>query len=529
MSKRGASPSTAKRGEGTGALDADASVDAPLDAPAIVASAVREMLRTWPAATVTFPRLTGEGWRRVLAAFGPLVVPRRWPLGIVVDQAADVAAIALGDDADVSLPLTMVAHCYPATSTLAGHWRRQRSRPRQHPLVCLVQGPSGDGALNAHPSPECHRILTALHDALNAFESADTHDVGIDEVNDVDDDDDDDEDDDVFTDQPTRAQHALAVDDATRAFAEGRLHKVVLARRRRRAAHLTESVGLRLLVALGDDEPTGILWARFDGEHLDDVVGCSPEHLVVRHGNTLTLDALAGSLPRNLQTKDDASEDDAALLTSAKDRHEHQVVKDMILASLRDVLGARLESIDAPASPVVKHLGRLSHLHTPIVAKLAASDGENDKGDDEKMDRLVDVLHPTPAVGGTPREGAIAFQAQHEGFDRGLYAGVLRARFPGLDLSVVALRGAHLHDDVVDIYAGGGLVAGSVAETEWRELDTKCAGVEAAWRRVHAPSAADDDDDDDDDDDIASPRRPVSGRGPLDGPDPGALGDGVRP
>ena len=420
-------------------------------------------------------------------------------------------------------PLTLACLPYPSASLSTDDdegddegddapWAALRARgdtPRR-PVVSLHQGPEGSAWLHHNGSGDAVAIL---EDLLAAFRASANSSL---EAPPAMPDDDDDDDGDARphpqplpsgVDRPARHDHARAVAAALEAFDRGDLEKVVLARRRRRRVPggLHPQHGLALLVALAAAEPTGIVWGRLSGDgpaHLDDVVGCTPEHLLVRHGDTLALDTLAGSAPREegrasavaapttspVAHTSDAHGGDVPhqgtthpLLRSAKDRHEHQVVKDMILTSLTRALGPRLRRLEAPDVPGIKRLGRLDHLHTPVTAWL------HPDGDGQHLDAvgtLVRALHPTPAVGGTPRDAALAFQAIHEGFDRGLYAGVVWARLPDVDLAVVALRGAHLHHDTIDIYAGGGLVTGSVPDTEWRELDVKCSGVEAAWAAV---------------------------------------------
>ncbi len=87
------------------------------------------------------------------------------------------------------------------------------------------------------------------------------------------------------------------------------------------------------------------------------------------------------------------------------------------------------------------------------------------------------MLPPTPAVGGVPRESALAFIRQHERHRRGWYAGVVgRISHTSSDLSV-AIRCAHIGPEAIRLYAGAGIVAGSQPDEEWRELDTKIADI----------------------------------------------------
>ena len=181
-------------------------------------------------------------------------------------------------------------------------------------------------------------------------------------------------------------------------------------------------------------------------------LGASPETLCRVRGQSLQTEALAGT---------GAGEE---LLSSNKDRREHAWVVEAIMESLRPLT----RSIEVEAEPGLKRLANVTHLWTPIRAELR--DG---------LDPIVAAraLHPTPAVGGTPRAAALAFQRAHEGFDRGWYAGAIGARGPaGLELCV-GIRSALVHGTEATVYAGAGIVAGSTAAAEWAETSRKASAL----------------------------------------------------
>ena len=99
----------------------------------------------------------------------------------------------------------------------------------------------------------------------------------------------------------------------------------------------------------------------------------------------------------------------AALLSSAKDRREHAVVAEAI----RDALSPLCTRLEMPDRPALLPLCNVQHLHTPVRGLL---DG------DRSALQLVARLHPTPAVGGSPRGDALAAIRAREGMDRGWYA-----------------------------------------------------------------------------------------------------------
>ena len=88
--------------------------------------------------------------------------------------------------------------------------------------------------------------------------------------------------------------------------------------------------------------------------------------------------------------------------------------------------------------------------------------------------RLVEELHPTPAVGGTPREEACRRLRELEPFPRGLYASPLGwVDAEGDGEFVVGIRSALIDGSNARLYAGAGIVDGSDAEREYAETELK--------------------------------------------------------
>jgi menaquinone-specific isochorismate synthase len=189
-------------------------------------------------------------------------------------------------------------------------------------------------------------------------------------------------------------------------------------------------------------------------------IGASPERLVRVAGGRMHTEALAGSAPRG----ESASEDAAlarALLHSEKDLREHQLVLASITRRMAG-LGLQLEHADQPR---LLGLANVQHLHLPISANLPA---------DVHILDLVARLHPTPAVGGTPREPAVAAIARLEPFARGLYGGPQGwVDHRGGGEFFVGIRSALIDGHTATVYAGAGIVAGSVPEKEFAETELK--------------------------------------------------------
>ena len=193
-------------------------------------------------------------------------------------------------------------------------------------------------------------------------------------------------------------------------------------------------------------------------------IGASPERLVRVSKGKLETEALAGSIRRGAGASEDAALA-GALLRSEKDLREHREVLDDIVARLAP-LGIRP---DYPAQPQIRRLANVQHLDTPVNASLP---------DQVPLLDVIGAMHPTPAVGGTPREAAVSRIRELEGFPRGLYAGALgwlNARGGGEFF--VGIRSALVEGAQARVYAGAGIVAGSTPEKEFAETELKFKAI----------------------------------------------------
>ena len=194
---------------------------------------------------------------------------------------------------------------------------------------------------------------------------------------------------------------------------------------------------------------------------VDGFIGSSPETLVTVDAGSVTARVLAGSAARGV---DAASDEEAAtaLATSTKDQDEHRYAVQNVLASLR----SHSPNVMASEMPFTLKLPNLWHL---------ASDIEGDLTDGSTSLDLLDSLHPTAAVAGTPTADALRIIDELEPFDRGRYAGPVG--WVGADGDgewAVALRSAQFDPDGrVTAYAGAGIVAESVPERELLETRMK--------------------------------------------------------
>ena len=249
--------------------------------------------------------------------------------------------------------------------------------------------------------------------------------------------------------------------DAVAAIRAGRLRKVVLAREVTVEAN-RPVLPLDVMGRLRALYPSCMLFS------VGGFVGASPELLVSRRGDAVRSQPMAGTIPRSGDPDVDARLA-AALLASGKDRHEHAMVVDAVAATLRP----HCSSLDVPEEPSIVPLRNVSHLGTVVSGRL---DGAAPSALD-----LAILLHPTPAVGGTPTGDALAYIAEAEGLDRGRYAGPvgwMDARGDGE--WAVGVRSAELDGTRARLFAGVGVVADSVPELELAETQLKLQALLAA-------------------------------------------------
>jgi menaquinone-specific isochorismate synthase len=189
-------------------------------------------------------------------------------------------------------------------------------------------------------------------------------------------------------------------------------------------------------------------------------VGASPELLVRRRGRVATSRPMAGTVPRGDSAAAEAG-GLARLTRSPKEGVEHRLVVDAVAEGLAKVAD-RVEV----GRPEVVRLATVAHLATEITADLT--------GPLPTALDLAGLLHPTPAVGGSPRDAALAAIAALEPFDRGCYAGPVGwVDHTGDGEWAVALRGATLDGRRAHLLAGAGIVPGSDPDAEWVETEHK--------------------------------------------------------
>jgi menaquinone-specific isochorismate synthase len=258
-----------------------------------------------------------------------------------------------------------------------------------------------------------------------------------------------------FVSEPDRFKKSVAT--ALQFIQAHQFDKIVLAD----ALDVTSPIPLNVVTSLSklrSRYPNCYIFSANNGKGAT-FIGASPERLVSIHQNRLMTDALAGSIARGKTRAEDARLAQA-LLNSAKDKHEHQVVIDSISHHLKN-LGLTPQL--APAR--LLQLPNIQHLLTPIRALVTSKI--------HLLDAVAE-LHPTPAVAGAPKKLACEHIRAFESFERSLYAAPIGwVDHEGNGEFAVGIRSAMIQGNHARLFAGAGIVAGSSPEKEFAEVQLK--------------------------------------------------------
>lgn len=200
------------------------------------------------------------------------------------------------------------------------------------------------------------------------------------------------------------------------------------------------------------------------------LVGATPELLLRLTRGLVTSRVLAGTIRRTGDDQRDLALA-ASLARSSKDLEEHEYA----VSSVAESLEPFCSSINVPEVPFVLHLANVMHLASDVTGVLADSMAVRDSF------TLLQSLHPSAAVCGTPRNAAQELIAEIEGMSRGRYAGPvgwIDARGDGE--WGIALRCAEVEGKRARLFAGCGIVAGSDPESEFAESQAKLVPMRTA-------------------------------------------------
>jgi len=308
------------------------------------------------------------------------------------------------------------------------------------PLLEL-RGASGDWTLTLQGDGTCLSDLATLRNRIDGLEEVD---AGIPPPV-------------SRHDFPHQEAWIQRVRKALDAFDQGLLDKIVLARKAMYRFDDTLNV-FALLRRLQDQTPNCFHFL-FQAEGADTFIGASPERLYQRCGMEGRSEAVAGTRPRGSTEKIDRREGEK-LLESEKEQREHAYVRDAIMRTLEPLS----DSVRLDTRARLLKLSRGQHLYSGFDMQLRPGVRDAD---------VIDQLHPTPAVGGEPRNAALAALRDWEEFNRGWYAAPVGWMETGYSEFAVAIRSGLVHGNCLSLFSGAGIVEGSDPDEEWSEIENK--------------------------------------------------------
>ena len=200
------------------------------------------------------------------------------------------------------------------------------------------------------------------------------------------------------------------------------------------------------------------------------LVGATPELLLRLTKSMVTSRVLAGTISKTGDDERDLALA-ASLARSSKDLEEHEYA----VRSVADAIEPFCTSINVPESPFVLHLANVMHLATDVTGALAETLAHVDAF------TILEQLHPSAAVCGTPRPQAGVLISEIEAMSRGRYAGPVGWIDAAGDGELgIALRCGQIKGDSIRIFAGCGIVAGSDPDKELAESEAKFLPMRSA-------------------------------------------------
>jgi len=262
--------------------------------------------------------------------------------------------------------------------------------------------------------------------------------------------------------RPEFGEWSKMIDQAYQSFLDENRKKIVLAREVTLELEFSPNPLAILRALSGIDSPEGrnnLTLFCIQPNSEESFIGATPETLYRRQGRLLYTEAVAGTRSRGSSQEEDCRLAND-LLSSKKDLEEHRLVGEMI----RNELAAIGSNIEVDRSPFVLKGKYWQHLKQSFRCYLHKHITD---------EQILAYLHPTPAVGGYPKTGAIELIRAIEPFDRGWYAGPVGWISDDAAEFAVAIRSAHIKGNKITLFSGLGVVDGSDSIDEWNELELK--------------------------------------------------------
>jgi len=227
----------------------------------------------------------------------------------------------------------------------------------------------------------------------------------------------------------------------------------------RRSTHVTEEAlnPLELLASIREDQ--SIRFA-FQFSPSSTFIGATPERLYKRVDRQILTEAIAGTRPLGKAKEKE-------LLEDPKEQREFEFVKTSIAEGLKPLC----KSLSPSSETKILKTSTVQHLHCSFEGELLGN---------VQDDEILSALHPSAAIGGLPKSSALEHLLNYEPFERGWYASPLGFLSQKEAEFAVGIRSALVEKNQLHLFAAAGIVAGSTADKEWKELQHKIA----LWNKI---------------------------------------------
>jgi len=258
-------------------------------------------------------------------------------------------------------------------------------------------------------------------------------------------------------DNPQKDKWLQNINLAISTFGFEQISKIVLSRKT--VFKLKEKISPVLLLRLLKKINIETYDFCFQNEENNGFFGCTPELLFSRVNNKIYSEALAGTILRGKNPKEE-KEFGEDLMNSKKDSDEYRFVFDYI----KSVLENLCKTVKVINKKDILKLSYVQHI-------LSSFEGNLKPGSDDF--KIISSIHPTPAVSGYPKQNIKELIKRYETFYSGFYAGPVG--WIGKDGSefAVGIRSGIINNNYLSVFSGAGIVKKSSPEAEWNEIENK--------------------------------------------------------
>ena len=252
---------------------------------------------------------------------------------------------------------------------------------------------------------------------------------------------------------PLKEEWVTMVSQAQHQFRGSDLSKVVLARQSQ--VEFDQELNPFCLMTFIQANDPGLIHFVQTFDNGAAFIGGTPERLFELVDSQLTSEAIAGTFKKGAEKQQ--------VLNQQKERDEHQYVADYIQAALTNLCVLPIST----STPSTLELKYLIHLIQEFSGQCKPGTSPLD---------VINGLHPTPAVGGTPQQQALDLISELEPFSREWYAGPVGMLSHRASRIVVAIRSGIVKKNQVTLFSGAGITSESRPDREWDELNLKLMG-----------------------------------------------------